>query len=146
MDVRRASVFRIVWVLALFLAFAVAVGSVQASEKKDGDTAHVGPSYVDVPWLTAPLLRDGVIQGYLIFEAKLQVASEGEAEAVRLQLPKLRDAFLRVLSKDKVVREDRSGVLDLEQISESLKNSANKVLGEEKVHHVVIVKAVRGAA
>jgi hypothetical protein len=119
---------------------------VQASGKKDGEAAQAGPAFVDVPWLTAPLLRNGVIQGYLFFEAKLQVASEGEADAVRVQLPKLRDAFLRELNKGKVVREDSKGVLDLERISEHLKDSANKVLGEEKVHHVVIVKAVRGAA
>jgi flagellar basal body-associated protein FliL len=127
------------------LVIAVSVGTAQAKEKEN-QTENTGPSFVEVPWLTAPVLHKGVVRSYVIFEVKLQVASEGDAEDIRVQMPRLRDAFLRALNKYSIVRNDGSGALDFEQISVRLRNSANKILGEDKVDQVLIVKAVRGAA
>lgn len=94
----------------------------------------------------APILSKGVVRSYMILEVKLRVASEGEVEQVRAQMPRLRDAFLRTLNKFTIVKNDGSGAMDFELISQRLKTSANKILGEEKVRQVLIVKAVRGAA
>lgn len=145
---RLASFLRFLPVLAICLGIAAAAGPTRASEEEQqpGAGESAGPSFVNVPWLPAPIMRNGVVVSYMIFEVRLQVASEGEAEEVRVQMPRLRDAFLRVLNKETMVKKDGSGKLDFEMISRRLKDSANKVMGEEKVDQVVIVKAVRSAA
>ena len=143
--VRKTPAIRLFSVLAFCLVFALSTASLQAKEKEQ-NSGDAGPSYIEMTWLTAPLVHKGIVRGYIIFDLKLLVGSQGEVEEVMVQMPRLRDAFLRTLNKGSITRKDGSGALDFEAISQLLKRSANTILGEEKVNQVLIVKAVRTAA
>ncbi len=143
--VQKAQIARIFSLFVLLFSAVYSISDSRAAGSDDvPDTS--GPSYIDVPWLTAPVLYKGVVRSYVIFEIKLQVASNSDAEEVMVQMPRLRDAFLRALHRSSIVRNDGSGALDFDSISQRLKKSANKVLGEEKINQVLIVKAIRSAA
>lgn len=111
----------------------------------EGDSAPIdGPIYVRMDPVTAPVYRKNRVRYYIFLTINLLMSdAEAKAEAYKL-MPKLRDAFLRELHGDSILREDGPKGLDLYGLKKRLMNQARKILGAKAVSDVLITNAIRG--
>jgi hypothetical protein len=82
--------------LTLAVAGAFAPGFARASEKKEGKEEKVGPR-IDLPTLTATLLRSNGRRGVLTVQATLFVEAPALAKKATLSRPRLMDAYVSTL-------------------------------------------------
>jgi len=121
-----------------------AVANEHGGGEGEGAVETDGPIYVRMDPMTAPVYRKDRVRYYIFLTVNLLMAdAEAKQNAYKL-MPKLRDAFLRELHGDSILREDGPKGLDLYALKKRLMNQARKVLGKEKVSDVLITNAIRG--
>ena len=99
--------------------------------------------YVRLDGLAASVPRRKKFDYYLYIDIKIEVADDGEVKHVQSELPILRDAALRALQKESVMRTDGVLGVDLRAMKKRLVESLNTALGEPLVSRVLISKLVK---
>ncbi len=111
-------------VLLLAAALAAAVPAHAAEEKKKGG----GESYLQLPGLTAPLLRAGGGRGVLSAEAGVDTPDPVLRARVALLQPRLQDAYASVMAA--FADSLRPGALpDVERLVARLQAATDRVVG-----------------
>ncbi len=107
----------------------------EEGKKSKGDE----PLYVDFKNIVVPVIKRNGETGVIALSLMAQVKDQEDQSKVMGQLPRLRDAFIRVLYGNlegtQMVKED--GALDIPQIRERLLKTANLVLHEEKDNELI---------
>ncbi len=135
--------FLLVLIAALSGA-APAIANEHGGGEGEGGGEVDGPIYVRMDPMTAPVYRKNRVRYYVFLTINLLMSDdEAKSRAYKL-MPKLRDAFLRELHGDSILREDGPKGLDLYSLKKRLMSQARKVLGAKAVSDVLITNAIRG--
>lgn len=102
---------------------------------------HGAPAFqfVEMDPLILPIVDNEGVSQVVSLVIALEVADQATADEVKAMTPKLKDAFIQdmygVLNKQAALK---GGVIQVSQIKQRLNMISNKVLGEEKVHDVLL--------
>ena len=114
---------------ALFAAVFLVFFSFSA-HASEGEKPKDGPMYVDFKNIVVPVIKKNGSTGVLAVTMMAEVKDEKDQTQVTDYMPKLRDAFIRVLygniESKRFVKED--GALDIDQIKNKLLQSAEYVM------------------
>ncbi len=89
-----------------------------------------------------PVLQGDQLSHYLHVESEVEVADKAAAGLVREKMPFLRDAVIRRLHRTPLRRA--GGKVDMAPLRETIKASADVVVGPGQVVDVLISKIVKG--
>jgi hypothetical protein len=93
---------------------------------------------VEMPFLIAPLSKDGNLLGYAYISSKLITSSPGAAIAVREKLAFIQDANVRDVNASSIAKSDDPMGVDTAVLSLRLAAIAKRIVGENKVVRMVI--------
>jgi hypothetical protein len=114
-------------VVAAFLAQpALAEGAKHAAKPQPGTS-------VDMPFLIAPLSKDGNLLGYAYISSKLITSSPGASITVRQKLAFIQDANVRDVNATSIAKSDDPRAVDNAALSLRLLAIAKRIVGENKV-------------
>jgi hypothetical protein len=119
-------------VLAACLAQPVlAEGAGHAAKPQPGTS-------VDMPFLIAPLSKDGNLLGYAYISSKLITTSPGASIAVREKIAFIQDANVRDVNAVSIAKSDDPKGVDTAALSQRLVAIAKRIVGGNKVVRVEI--------
>lgn len=129
------------------LGLALAAGPVCAAEDKpaheSGDTNKKAPkpgTSVEMPYLIAPIIVAGRLQGYAYVSSKIIAASPSAALAIRGKIPFIQDAFVRDVNKTAIGKADDPGTVDKDGLIARLLADTRRIMGEGKVTNLEIMQ------
>ncbi|MTH98271.1 hypothetical protein [Roseibium sp. RKSG952] len=110
------------------------------NEEKPAETANAigGLDYENVQPVNVPMIKDGVLQGYVV--AKLVFTADGDALR-SLPVPPhpfLIDEAFRRLYADETLDFSYLGRYDLDSLTVDLRDATNRRLGKKVVHEVLV--------
>lgn len=112
-------------------------GAPSAEHEKEG----AGPVYLDMEPFIIPVIREDRVVKYLSLSVKLELAGPGAEAKVKEMMPYVRDAFLTRLHIA-LSRGDTGLNADTARLKHQLLAEAERVLGPDQVHDVLIGQAV----
>jgi len=115
----------------------------QIAEK--GITFKKVPGYVDIDGLSVPVSKGRKFTHYMYLDAKIELTDRSKADYVFSKLPFFRDAALRELHRESVIRKDGVPGIDIRAIKERLKAQAIEVYGTRLVTQVLVTKLLLAA-
>lgn len=122
---------------AALLGFTPQAFAGGGGEKKEELT---GTQYVELDPLLLPIIDDSGITQQVSLIVKLEIEDPAQLADVTAKTPKIVDAFVSdlygALSQTAATMEN--GVLRLDRIKSRLRNTANKVMGENKINDVLL--------
>lgn len=125
-----------------FLCFLMIPLHIQAADAATSDEAEkvVIPHFVEFDTITLPLISDGKKPKTLMVNVTAEVATEEDVEHVKNNIPKIKDAFIRVLYKgfQEKTMISANGLLDIELIKDHLVGASNHVLKEGEVKGILV--------
>ena len=121
---RRLLVFAAVLVLAATPTFAA---------EKAGDPG----TNVEMPFLIAPMSKDGKLLGYAYINSKLVASSQPAALEIREKIAFIQDAFVRDVNGAPVSRADDPTAVDTTLLGNRLVADARRVIGATKVVRII---------
>jgi hypothetical protein len=116
--------------LALLLALTAAPA---AAAEKAGDPG----TNVEMPFLIAPMSKDGQLLGYAYISSKLVASSQRAALEIRDKIAFIQDAFVRDVNAAPIATAADPTVADTKLLAARLVADARKVVGTPKVSRVV---------
>lgn len=93
--------------------------------------------------LSAPIMFKGRIRQQLSLVLNLKVADQSVRQRLVRMMPRLRDAILSELFSYPIVSDEESGMIDLVGLKMRLLDVAKDVGGDDNVHDLFIVTAMR---
>ncbi len=118
------------------LACTVAALPAMAAAAKEGAPG----TNVEMPFLIAPMSKDGKLLGYMYITSKLVASSQSAAIDVRERLAFIQDAFVRDVNGEPIAKPDDPMAVDAALLNLRLVNDARRVVGNSKVDHMVFVR------
>lgn len=116
----------------------------QAEEKKkEAERAAAAPVFLQLEPLTAPVMEGNRLRQQIILTLSVEFASTDARDDLLRKLPRLRDAMLRDLFAESILRADGTGAIDLDELKARMLQVARGVVGGEQVRNILVVKAVR---
>ena len=119
-------------VLVLAAALSIAATPVLAGEKA-GDPG----TNVEMPFLIAPMSKDGKLLGYAYINSKLVASSQSAALEIRDKIAFIQDAFVRDVNAEPVSTDANPTEVDTRVLAERLVADARRVVGASKVVRVI---------
>ncbi|HEY7973616.1 MAG TPA: hypothetical protein VID96_11845 [Xanthobacteraceae bacterium] len=119
--------FAIAAILAVFSA-----GSASSAEKS-GDPG----TNVEMPFLIAPMSKDGKLLGYSYISSRLVATSQSAALEIRDKIAFIQDAFVRDVNATPVATPANATTVDMAALSARLVADARRVVGAAKVSRIV---------
>jgi len=117
-----------------FLVLAVAVvASAPAFAEQAGDPG----TNVEMPFLIAPMTKDGKLLGYAYISTHLQGTSTSAALEIRDKMAFIQDAFVRDVNAAPVGTASDPTKVDTNLLGTRLVNDARRVLGGAKVATII---------
>lgn len=107
------------------------------------EPAPAPTSFVTLEKLSAPLVHDGEVMGYVLLDLSLEVAGPEEISRVNERLPALKAAFLRDVTATPIGKADAPLVIDYEALTARLREVANRELPQPDVLRVLITQSTR---
>ena len=120
----------------LILACATAVRPAVAAGTKEGAPG----TNVEMPFLIAPMSKDGKLLGYTYISSKLVASSQSAAIDVREKLAFIQDAFVRDVNGDPICKPDDPTAVDAVLLNARLVDDARRVVGNSRVAGMVFVR------
>jgi len=122
---------RVLVALLLSLVFAVGLPRASAAETtaKEGEPG----TNVEMPFLIAPMSKDGKLLGYAYISSKLVASSQGAAIGVRDKLAFIQDAFVRDVNGAPISKTDDPLAVDPDLLNRRLIADARRIVGANKV-------------
>jgi flagellar FliL protein len=100
-------------------------------------------TYVALDPLAAPIIEGRRVTRQVILTLSLQVRSLSAKNDVASIMPRLRDAMLSELYENPVIAVDGNGTIDIVGLKQRMLDVANGLVGPNKVHDVLVIKAVQ---
>lgn len=94
--------------------------------------------YARMDRLNLPLFYKGRVLNYAVMDVSLETIGTEDKMVVVKNVILIRDALLRHYSVNSIGREDNPRIVDYDSLTETIKEFANKEIGEEIVTRVVI--------
>ncbi len=117
---------------------------VEEPEPEPEPVPDVPAIYVAVNRLPASLIdADNRLLGYLFMDLSLEVDSVEDRDWLLLRMPLVRNAFLRSISTDGVMKKGSLTALDHEGLPGRLRTVANKALKRDIIINILITDALR---
>lgn len=106
-----------------------------------GAAVKEGPpgTNVEMPYLIAPVSKDGKLLGYAYISSKMVTSSASAAIAVREKLAFIQDAFVRDMNGQPVGKADDPTTVDRDVLNDRLVAVARRVVGSDKVVGMVFI-------
>ncbi len=105
---------------------------------------ETAPVYIAMQPFSAPVVYKNRLRYYVQLGVSLQLDSETSKEIVYNQMPRLRDAFLRDLHGNSVLRPGSKRMIDFDAVKSRLLAHAQSIFGAEVVRDVLITRAMGG--
>jgi hypothetical protein len=120
----------------LLLLVTVAMGQpAQAAGVKEGAPG----TNVEMPFLIAPMSKDGKLLGYAYISSKMVTSSPGAAIAVRNKLAFIQDAYVRDVNAQPIAKADDPRAVDETLLNARLVAAARRIVGSDKVVSMVFI-------
>lgn len=103
------------------------------SAEKSGDPG----TNVEMPFLIAPMCKDGKLIGYSYISSRLVATSQGAALDIRDKIAFIQDAFVRDVNATPVATPADATAVDMAALSARLVADARRVVGAAKVSRIV---------
>lgn len=120
---------------ALLLLLALAVQPVAAAGVKEGPPG----TNVEMPYLIAPMSKDGKLLGYAYISSKMVTSSASAAIDVREKLAYIQDAFVRDMNGEPIGKADDPTAVDRDVLNDRLVAAARRIVGSVKVVGMVFI-------
>ena len=118
----------------LFIAAALAIaGSTAVAGEKAGDPG----TNVEMPFLIAPMSKDGKLLGYAYITSKLVASSQSAALEIRDKIAFIQDAFVRDVNAAPVSKAGDPTAVDTQILGNRLVADARRIVGATKVVRVI---------
>jgi hypothetical protein len=124
---------RRIHVLLLLLAFAVQPTA--AAGVKEGPPG----TNVEMPYLIAPLSKDGKLLGYAYISSKMVTSSPSAAIDVREKLAFIQDAFVRDVNGEPIGEAGDPTADDRDVLNDRMAAVARRIVGNDKVVGMVFI-------
>lgn len=119
-------------------------GSKPAAESKEhAPVEGLDPRVVNIPVLVAPVVDQGRLSSYLYLSVNLKAVSESSAEKIKLDLPLIRDAFLRALYAHPIERRVAESQDAAAALTADLKAASAGLIDEANLEALEVLKVVR---
>jgi hypothetical protein len=118
------------FVLAVSL---VALSGTASLAEKAGDPG----TNVEMPFLIAPMIKDGKLLGYTYISSKLVASSSSAALEIREKVAFIQDAFVRDVNGASVALASDPTKVDVNLLTARLVGDAKKVIGSTKVVSII---------
>jgi hypothetical protein len=127
---------RRILVCLLILACTAAARPAMAAAAKEGAPG----TNVEMPFLIAPMSKDGKLLGYMYISSKLVASSQSAAIDVREKLAFIQDAFVRDVNGESIAKQDDPTAVDATLLNTRLIDDAKRIVGNSKVVSMVFVR------
>ncbi len=117
---------------ALALAIFLALAAPAAAAEKAGDPG----TNVEMPFLIAPMSKDGQLLGYAYISSKLVASSQSAALEIRDKIAFIQDAFVRDVNAAPIATGADPTLADPKLLAARLLADARKVVGTPKVARI----------
>jgi len=104
-----------------------------------GAKAGAPGTNVEMPFLIAPMSKDGKLLGYAYISSKMVASSQGAAFAVREKLAFIQDAFVRDVNTKPICKADDPRAVDTVLLNARLVAAAGRIVGSDKVVSMVFI-------
>ena len=95
---------------------------------------------VEMPFLIAPMSKDGKLLGYSYISAKLVASSQSAAIDVRDKLAFIQDAFVRDVNAEPIGKPDDPTAVDAALLNQRLVADARRIVGDAKVVTMIFIE------
>ncbi|MGC9954683.1 MAG: hypothetical protein ABSD21_10440 [Rhizomicrobium sp.] len=119
----------------LLLAFAAAGQPALAAGAKEGAPG----TNVEMPFLIAPMSKDGKLLGYTYITSKIVASSQSAAIDVREKLAFIQDAFVRDVNGEPIGKADDPTAVDKVVLNDRLVATARRIMGNDDVVSLVFI-------
>jgi hypothetical protein len=128
---RRMIAALLTFALLSALQPAQAAGAVAA--EKEGPPG----TNVEMPFLIAPMSKDGKLLGYAYILGKLVASTQSAAIDVRDKLAFIQDAFVRDVNGAPIGKTDDPTQVDIDLLKARLTADARRIVGQDKVDRMI---------
>jgi hypothetical protein len=94
---------------------------------------------VEMPFLIAPMSKDGKLLGYAYISSKMVTSSPAATISVREKLAFIQDAFVRDVSAKPIGKADDPRAVDTELLNARLVAVARRIAGSDKVVRMMFI-------
>ena len=126
---------RRIFIPLLLLVMAAAGQPAHAAGAKEGAPG----TNVEMPFLIAPMSKDGKLLGYAYISSKMVASSPAAAIGVREKLAFIQDAFVRDVNAEPVSKADDPTAVDETLLNARLIAAARRIMGSDKVVSMVFI-------
>ena len=126
---------RRIFIPLLLLVMAAAGQPAHAAGAKEGAPG----TNIEMPFLIAPMSKDGKLLGYAYISSKMVASSPAAAIGVREKLAFIQDAFVRDVNAEPVSKADDPRAVDMELLNTRLVAVARRIAGSDKVVNMVFI-------
>lgn len=109
----------------------------------DESSARQSTAFVRLDRLSAPLINDGRVMGYVLLDLSIEVRRSDDELVVAQRLPALRAAFLRDVTENPIGKPDQPMIIDYETLTSRLRAAANRELPRPVVLRVLVTQSTR---
>ncbi|MDE2184436.1 MAG: hypothetical protein KGJ78_15565 [Alphaproteobacteria bacterium] len=130
------------WRLHIVIASAMLTASLLAPAWAEGGTTKLGGpgTNVEMPFLIAPMNKDGKLLGYAYISSKLVASSPSAAITVRNKLAFIQDAFVRDVNAEPIAQISNPQLADTELLASRLVADARRFVGDGTVVGIVFTQ------
>ena len=122
---------RSILTLAAVVLFAAAMPAFAAEKAGDPGTN------VEMPFLIAPMSKDGKLLGYAYISSKLVATSQRAALEIRDKIAFIQDAFVRDVNAAPIAKASDATAVDPALLADRLVADARRVVGTAKVSRII---------
>ncbi len=126
---------RITVYLVLILAAATTCRLAQAADEK-AKAGEPGTN-IEMPFLIAPMSKDGKLLGYAYISSKMVATSQSAAIDIRDKLAFIQDAFVRDVNAAPIGKTDDPKAVDTNLLSQRLVADTGRIMGPGKVDRML---------
>jgi len=94
---------------------------------------------VEMPYLIAPVSKDGRLLGYAYISSKMVTSSPSAAIDVREKLAYIQDAFVRDMNGQPISESDDPAAVDRDALNDRMVAAARRIVGSNKVVGMVFI-------
>jgi hypothetical protein len=116
---------------------AVAIAALGAAPALAAEKAGDPGTNVEMPFLIAPMSKDGKLLGYAYISSKLVASSQRAALEIRDKIVFIQDAFVRDVNAAAISTGADPTVADPRLLAERLVADARRVVGSAKVVRII---------
>lgn len=120
-----------------------ASASVETPAPPPAEEKPVETVFVKLERLSAPLVSNDRVMGYVLLNLSLEVKGTENEVKVAQRLPALKAAFLRDVTTTPIGKPDQPMIIDYESLTSRLTEVANRELGEDMILRVLVTQSTR---